>query len=55
MQEHSISECSSITATGNYSCIKLDIAFEREFGYNQIIYYNNNIIILYGYKIFYFT
>ncbi|XP_021944512.2 glutamate-gated chloride channel isoform X2 [Folsomia candida] len=39
MQEHSISECSSITATGNYSCIKLDIAFEREFGFYLIQIY----------------
>jgi len=39
MQNHSLHECSSVTLTGNYSCIRLGISFEREFGFYLIQIY----------------
>lgn len=39
MKEHVISECASVTSTGDYSCVKLEIEFEREFGFYLIQIY----------------
>lgn len=39
MHEHSFSSCNSTTSTGTYSCIKLDIAFERDYGFYLIQIY----------------
>lgn len=39
MQNHSLHTCSSVTLTGNYSCIRLGITFEREFGFYLIQIY----------------
>jgi anionic glutamate receptor len=39
MHDHSLKDCMSLTASGNYSCIQLDITFEREFGFYLIQIY----------------